>query len=234
MSTVVESGVSRPTDVRTASRVLAAVLIPIGPAAVAVLRFILPYQAADSPTDAVDLVAQHQAAQSAVVWIGFLACLTLVPGVWFAGRVVGRAAPRLASVATVLLVAGYISLSWLTVGDALLLFGVRHHLPEDVLVSVMEAVHPAATVAAGIFVLGHVLGTILLGIGMLRGHVVAGWAATATIVAQPLHFVAAVVVGSPTLDLIGWGLNAVGFAALSVVVWHLPNDEWGPAPRTER
>ena len=71
--------------------------------------------------------------------------------------------------------------------------------------------HAAATVAAVLFVLGHVLGTILLGVGMLRGGVVPV-GRVATIVAQPIHFVAAVIVSSQTLDLFGWGLNAVGFA----------------------
>ena len=57
------------------------------------------------------------------------------------------------------------------------------------------------------------------------------WAAVATIVAQPIHFVAAVIVSSQTLDLFGWGLNAVGFAALSFVVLRMKDDEWAPAPQ---
>jgi hypothetical protein len=230
MTTTVGRVAPTPVDLRTGSRVLAAVLLPIGPAAVAVLRFILPYTTSDSSVDAVRMVAAHQTAQSAVVWLGFLACLTLVPGVIFAGRVVGRSSPRLAAVATILLVAGYISLAWLTVGDAYLLFGVRHHLAEQVLVGMYAGVHPAASVAEAMFVLGHVLGTILLGIGMLRGRVVPVWAAVATIIAQPVHFFAAVVIGNHTLDLVGWGLNAVGFAALSLAVLRLADDEWSTLP----
>jgi hypothetical protein len=231
MTTVTVRTSGSRTDLRTASRRLAAVLLPIGPAAVAVLRFILPYTTADSSTDAVRQVAAHQTAQSAVVWLGFLAVLALVPGVIYAGRIVGREAPRLAAAATILLVTGYVSLAWLTVGDAYLLYGVRHHLSQDVLTDMYNGVHPAATVAAALFVLGHVLGTILLGVAMLQGRVVPTWAAVATIVAQPVHFVAAVVVGSHTLDLVGWGLNAAGFAALSVAALRFSNDEWGPAPR---
>jgi hypothetical protein len=220
------------TDLRHASRVLAAVIMPIGPIAVAVLRFILPYTTSDKPSDAVREVTAHQTAQSIVVWLGFLACLTLVPGVIYAGRVVARGAPRLAAIATVLLVIGYISLAWLTVGDAFLLFGIRRHLPIAVLDAMWSGnVHPAASVAAGLFVLGHVLGTILLGVGMLRGRVTPQWAAVVTIIAQPIHFVAAVIVGSHALDLVGWGLNAVGFAALSLAVLKLPDEEWAPAPR---
>jgi hypothetical protein len=233
MTVLAERASGRRWDLRTGSRLLAAVLLPIGPAAVAILRFILPYTTADSSADAVRLVAAHQSAQSAVVWLGFLACLTLVPGVIYAGRVVGRTAPRLAAVATILLVAGYVSLAWLTVGDAYLLFGVRHHLPQDALTAMYDGVHPAALVATGLFVLGHVLGTILLGVGMLRGRAVPTWAALATIIAQPVHFVAAVIVGSHGLDLLGWGLNAVGFAALSVTVLRLSNDDWSPGRTPE-
>lgn len=228
---VAEESVGKATDLRHASRVLAAVVLPIGPAVVAVLRFILPYTTADDSADAVRDVTAHQTAQSVVVWLGFLACLTLVPGVIYAGRIVSRSAPRLAAVATILLVVGYISLAWLTVGDAYLLFGIRHHLPQSVLESMYDgSVHPAASVAAGLFVLGHVLGTILLGVGMLRGRATAVWAALVTIAAQPIHFLAAVIVGSHSLDLLGWGLNAVGFAALSVAVLRLSDDEWAPAP----
>lgn len=231
MTAVTMRSTGTRTDLRTGSRRLAAVVLPIGPAAVAVLRFILPYTTADSSAAAVRQVAAHQTAQSVVVWLGFLAVLALVPGVIYAGRIVGREAPRLAAVATILLVAGYLSLAWLTVGDAYLLYGVRHHLSQGVLTGMYDGVHPAATVAAALFVLGHVLGTILLGVGMLRGRVVPTWAAVATIIAQPVHFIAAVVVGSHALDLVGWGLNTVGFAALSVAVLRLSNDEWSPAPR---
>ena len=230
MTATIGRASSARTDLRSTSRLLAAVLLPIGPAAVAVLRFILPYTTADSSDVAVRMVALHQGAQSVVVWLGFLACLTLVPGVIFAGRVVGRGAPRLAAAATILLVLGYISLAWLTVGDAFLLYGVRHHLPQQVLVGMYDGVHPAATLAEVLFVIGHVGGTVLLGIGMLRGRVAPLWAAVATIAAQPIHFLAAVIIGSHALDLVGWGLNTAGFAALSLVILTLTDDEWSPAP----
>ena len=230
MTAVIDAPVTTGPDLRRASRVLAAVLLPIGPVAVAILRFVLPYTTADSSEDVVRSVTAHQTAQNAVVWLGFVACLTLVPAVIFAGRVVGRRSPRLAATATVLLVLGYISLAWLNVGDAVMLYGVRHDLSAALLADMYSGIHPAQTVAEGLFVAGHVLGTILLGIGMLRGRVVAPVFAWATIVAQPIHFVAAVILGSHALDLVGWGLNAVGFAALAIAILRLPDDEWAPAP----
>jgi hypothetical protein len=230
MSAPVETRASTGPDLRRASRVLAAVLLPTGPAAVALLRFVLPYTTADDPATVVASIDAHQAATSAVVWLGFLATLTLVPAVLFAGRAVGRRSPRLAAAATVLLALGYLSLGWLNVVDAAVLFGVRHDVSPDVLAELYGGMHPAQTVAEVLFVAGHVVGTILLGVGMLRGRVVPTWSAWVTIVAQPLHFVAAVIVGSPTLDLVAWGLNAVGFAALSVAILRLPDDQWAPEP----
>jgi hypothetical protein len=231
MSAMVDAPAESRTDLRTASRIFAAVLLPIGPAAVALLRFILPYSTVDDSTKVVREVAAHQTAQSAVVWLGLVAGMTLVPGVIFAGRAVGRGAPRLAAIATVLLVPGYISLSWLVSSDATLYYGVRHGVPHEMLAGMYDGPHPAAAVAAVVFVIGHVFGTILLGVGMLRSRIVPVWAAVATIVAQPVHFIAAVVVPSHPLDLVGWGLNAVGFAALSLFVLRLSNDEWAPEPR---
>lgn len=42
------------------------------------------------------------------------------------------------------------------------------------------------------------------------------WAAAATAISQPLHFVAAVIVGSHELDFAAWSLNAVGFAVFAL------------------
>lgn len=99
------------------------------------------------------------------------------------------------------------------------------------LVRMYEGVHPTSNVAAGLFVLGHVLGTVLLGIAMWRSRAVPWWAAVLTIVSQPLHFVAAVIVVSPSLDLIAWGMNFVGFAAAAVAILRLSDDEWDLPPQ---
>ncbi len=86
----------------------------------------------------------------------------------------------------------------------------------------LDAAHPIVGIATGIFVVGHVVGTVLLGVAMLRSHCVPAWAAVITIVSQPLHFVAAVVAPNHTLDGAAWGLNAIGFAAAAVAVYRSP------------
>ena len=84
-----------PPDMRRATRLLAAVVIPAGPAAVAILRYVLPYQTKDSATAAVAAIRAETGTQSAVVWLGLVAILTLVPGVLWVGRLTRRRAPRL-------------------------------------------------------------------------------------------------------------------------------------------
>jgi hypothetical protein len=220
----------RGHDVRHASRVLAAVLLPVGPACIAALRFVLPYTTADDGSTIVRGVAAHQGRETAVLWLGLVAAFTIVPAVLWAGRVAVRHAPRLGGAALILMVPGYVAVSWLMAGDAAVLYGVRHGLSTAMVADMYTNLHPTFSVAEGIFVLGHVVGTTLLGIAFVRTAVLPRWAAVAILVSQPLHFVAAVILGSHWLDLVAWGLTAVGFAAISVVVLRTSDDDWAPAP----
>lgn len=215
-------------DTRRGTRWLAALLIPIGPAAVAVLRFVLPYATVDDTTAMVRQVTADPDTQSLVLWLGFIALLTLVPGVLWVGRLTRRGAPRLTAAAMLLLVPGYLALGWLLSADVLLWTGAAAQLDPAVLARMAETGHPTSAIAAGVFVIGHVLGTMLLGVAMWRSRVVPRWAAVLTMVSQPLHFVAAVILVSPALDLAAWGMTAVGFAAASVAVLRLSDDEWDP------
>ena len=72
--------------------------------------------------------------------------------------------------------------------------------------------------ASNIFVLGHVLGLVLLGIALWRGRVVPAWAGLLLAASQLLHIVFAVIVPVHALDGLAWGLTAVGFAAAAVAL----------------
>lgn len=219
-----------PADLRRSTRWLAAIVLPLGPAAVAVLRYVLPYFTADDPAGIVDSVVANLERQSLVLWLGFAAILTLVPAVVWAGRLTRRRAPRLTAAALLLMVPGYLSLGWLVGTDILLWTGARRDVDPTTLAAMYETAHPTMNLAAGLFVIGHVLGTVLLGVALWRSHTVPRWAAVVTAVSQPLHFVAAVILGSPSLDLVAWGMNAVGFAAVAVAVLRLPDDDWDLPP----
>ncbi len=176
-------------------------LLPIGPAAIAVLRLVLPYDTTDDAATVARKVAEAPGAQSLVVWLGFVAMLTLVPAVvWIAGAIREKA-PKTTIAAVLLLVPAYLTSGLLVAEDAAMLSGA--------VVS-----HPALDAATAVFVVGHVIGTVLLGVAMWQAGL-PRWAAIVTAVSQPLHFVAAVVVVSHELDFVAWGLNAAGFAAVA-------------------
>jgi hypothetical protein len=220
-----------PRDLRRATRLLAALILPIGPALIAVLRYVMPYSTTDDDQQIVREVTAHQSTQSLVVWLGFAGVLTLLPAMMWVSRLTRRSAPRLTAAAMLLLVPGYTCLALLVSSDAAVLFAVRHNLDATTAAAAYSSMHPIVIVAGVLFVLGHVLGTVLLGVAMLRSGVVPRWAAVAAIVAQPMHFVAAVIVSSHTLDLIGWGLNSVAFAAVSVAILRLRDDDWDLPPQ---
>ena len=225
MTTTTERVETR-SDLRWRGRVPLALLLPIGPAGIAGLRYLIPYNTTDSSTEIARQVAAHQTAENVAVWLGFIGMLTLVPAVLAVAKVARRESPKLAAIGVTLLVPGYLVLAWLVASDAAVLFAVRKGLPIDVAADAYSDLHPAMLVSGGIFVLGHVLGTVLLGCALLRGTTIPRWAAIAIIVSQPLHFIAAVIVSSHELDLFAWGLNAVGFAVVSLAMLRMTDEEW--------
>lgn len=221
-----------PADLRRITRWALAVLLPVGPAAVAVQRYVLPYRTTDGPQAVVAKVAADPQAQSLLLWLALVGLFSLVPGVLAVARLTRRRAPRTTMAAVLLLVPAYLSMGWLVGSDVLLWVGVHAGVDQSTLVRLYSTDHPTTMVAAAVFVLGHVVGTVLLGVALWRSSAVPRWAAVLTLVAQPLHFTAAVLLGSPTLDLAAWGLNVLGFAAAGLAILRLRDDDWDLAPAT--
>ncbi len=80
-----------------------------------------------------------------------------------------------------------------------------------------------------IFVIGQLLGAILMGLA-LRGSIpTVGW--IAMILSQPIHFLAfALNMFDPAA--LAWGLTALAFACCAVTVLRTPDDEWDLPPRS--
>lgn len=200
-----------------------AALLPVGPLAIGVLRLILPYYTASSSADMVAAVAAHPGRQTAVLWLAYVGVLTLVPGVLVAARVCRDAAPRLTAWALGLAVPGYLSMTMMLGSDDLLWSTHHARLSASDSASVVSAAHPAVGISLGVFVVGHVIGTVLLGLALLRSGRIPAWAAWAITVSQPIHFIATVVLGSPQVDFVGWALTAVGMAMVAAVVLRDPD-----------
>ena len=218
MSTTVRSAATDRVAQGRFGLVALALLAPVGPLAVAVLRYVLPYETTDSASEIVRETYADPGAMSLVLWLTLVAALTIVPGAFAVGRLVQPKAPRLTAVALAFTVPGYLMLPMLAGLDHPVWMAAEAGVSQASAVAMLEAAHPSYAVATGIFVVGHVLGTVLLGLAMLRSGLVPAWAAVATIVSQPLHFFAAVVMPNHALDGFAWGLNALGFAAAAVVI----------------
>jgi hypothetical protein len=205
--------IEAPEQLGSWVRILAAILLPIGPAAIGILRFVLPYNTVDEPAAMAAKVAGNLGAQSMVIWLGLVGTLTIVPAVIWIGRLTFRAAPRLTTVALALAVPGYLALGVIMASDVLLWTGLRNGLDPGTVAGLLTNSHPATGVAEALFVLGHLLGTVLLGAALWRTRTVPLWAAIVTTFSQPLHLIAAIFLFSRPLDLVAWMMTAVGFAA---------------------
>ncbi|MGH3765304.1 MAG: hypothetical protein ACRDTX_09165 [Pseudonocardiaceae bacterium] len=195
----------------------AVVIAAAGPLAIAVLRLILPYDTTDDAAATVEKVAASPAAEGAVLWLTYLALLTLPLGVLITGRQAMRARPALGAVAALIAWVGFTSLfASVAIGDYLAQAAPTTAAPTSTTAALLDAINalPATTTASTVFVAGHILGGILLGIALWR--VVPAWAAVALTISQPLHLVFAVFVPNHVLDGVAWALTAVGFAAAAL------------------
>ncbi|MFI0353329.1 hypothetical protein [Actinomadura sp. 9N407] len=203
-------------------RIALALLIPIGPLSIAILRAVLPYTTTDDYAAVIDKVTAHQGAQSAVLWLGLIGVLTAVPGVIAVGLYAARYSPRLGTAGLVLATAGFSGLYALLGTDQTALSAVRAGLDPAIAARLLGDAHPSTVVATAVFVIGHVLGVVLLGTALWRGGAVPAWAALTIVISQPLHFVFAVVVPNAALDGLAWGLTTIGFATVALAYARTP------------
>ena len=192
---------------------VALLLLPIGPFCIGGLRYLLPYYSADNSAAIVKAVNDHPGRESAVLWLGLVGVLTIVPGLIAAAGILPPS--RLKAWAMGLVVPGYLCLWVLLAQDSLLWSGAHSGADPKQVALLLGSLHPSMNVGLGIFVVGHVLGMVLFGIALLRSGRVPAWAAWAVTVSQPLHFIATVIAGSPTMDLIAWSLTGVGLAVVA-------------------
>ena len=214
--------IPRPGPARTAL----AILMPIGPLAIAVLRGILPYAGTDSNAAMAAKVAAHQSAEMIVVWLTFVAVLTLIPGVIALGMLARRHSPKLGTVGLVLAYAAFACLFWSSIAgsDTVALGAARIGMHPGTTGALLTSITniPPIGLGTAIFVFGHIVSLVLLGIALWRGRAVPAWAALMIAVSQILHFIFAVIVPIQALDGLAWGLTALGFAVAALALVREP------------
>ena len=227
MSTTTYERTNRTTGTRApaprALRLAAPILMPLAPALLIVSGLVGVDDGTLSESEITAAVYAAPGRQRLSVWFGFVAALLLPVAAIWAARPTYPRAPRLTTLAEVLLVPGYLCLSWLVAGsDAIMWYGATNGLDPDLVTDMAWGVHPAFFVALGIFVVGHTLGTVLLGAAAVRSRAIPLWAGVALVICQPIHF-AVGFVSDPAvalgMNLIAYGLNTVAFGFLGWAIF---------------
>ena len=157
----------------------------------------------------------------------------MIPAVLAAGRLSRRSAPLLSLIATGLAVLG-----WAAIYAPIALDSVARQAaavqgqPAEVvdLYDRFAGKDLGLSIAFGFFIVGHVIGTALVGVALWRSRSVPGWAAALVVVGSVLHPVARVAVGSKFLDVAAALFLAAGFAAVARTVWRVPDADWDLPP----
>ena len=224
-----------PRDLRRLWRVVLAVLLPLGPLFVAVAFALRPYTGSDEPAVIIDRILASPRTDL-LLWLGFLAPGLLLLATVAAGHLARRGAPVLATAATTINALAFGLMSGAVAsGDLVTVAGGRAGIDPATILTITGAIEnaPQTAIALGIWVPGHIIGMVLLAVALRRARVLPRWAAVVLGISQPIHFVAFVVLQNQYVDAVaGWGLTAVGFAAVAVALLRTRDDDWDLPPTT--
>ncbi|MGW5668569.1 hypothetical protein [Micromonospora sp. NPDC003776] len=159
------------------------------------------------------------AAQPTPIRVGAIAallgCLLIIPATLGAMGFTRTRANRLGLLGGSLMIGGYVAYFGAVMTGFVALAMAERGGPTGDYAAVLDAASNAAIPFLLLFVAGNLLGTLLLGIALLRAGTVPIWAA-AGICAWPLLHVAGLLAGTEWFEVAGAALQAVGFAALAV------------------
>jgi len=219
----------RVRDVRSFQRYAAVIILPIPPTCVAIGRL---FQTDDSDTRrTLDLIAANPDRQFTFALLGFIGLITVVPAFLAAAGLSRRRRPVLTTIALSVNLLGYLGAFAMAAIDNLYLIGAL--LPadqRDVAAIVIDKMWSSGIpgISTNLFVLGHVLGAILMGLALRGSIATIGW--LAMLLTTPMHVVAFVLLQMPALDLAAWLLMTLAFMCCAVKIIKTPNDDWDLPP----
>ena len=220
-------------DLRPFWRIALAIALPVGPLLVTVARAVMPYWTSDDPATIVAKVAEAPATMNLLIWLGALLTPCMIISMLTLGYVARRGAPVLATIGTVLSFGAYAL--WGATGNsdytASVLLAAGYGVDEVVTLTGHLESTVLAMVVGFFWVLGHILGLVILAIALHRARVLPLWAATLMALSQPVHLVSAVIVPSRWLDVFGgWGITTVTCALVSVWILRTRDTDWDLPP----
>jgi len=201
-------------NVRRATGIAAAVCLVAGPLAGLLIEAFNP---ASTSTESIARyvvdAAAHPDRVHAVLLVDRFVFL-LVPAALAAVWLAWRRAPVLSLVAGALSLAGWISIVIMVGQDSLIAQAARSPVDHAQAIALANAWSNSGAVDfyTTLFVAGHLLGTIFLGVALWRSRAIPRWAAVCVGVSMPLHLVAFLSSIRP-LDVGAWSLLLIGFTA---------------------
>jgi len=218
-------------DWRRIRRLFSAVCLIMGPALFCLGILIRPSGSDDTGAELLAYVRSNGAGVQVHDLMSIAAIFLLVPALIGAMHVLRGRAPLLGYLGGGLALLGFISLFGMIALDGVALDMVRHGGQADMAAVLDRAMNqgPILITMTLVFVVGHIVGATLLGVGLYRARIVPVWAAAAVAVSQPLHFVAHGIENKP-LDVVAFAFFAAGLAVLGVRVLRMHDAEWDAVP----
>lgn len=167
--------------------------------------------------DALALAAAHPAPLRVAVTAAMLGCLFIIPATLGALGFTRHRANRLGLIGGSLMIGGYVAYFGVVMRDLVVLAMAERGDATGDYATVLDAANDAAIPWLLLFVAGNILGTLLLGIALLRARTGMSWAAAA-ICGWPVLHVTGLIAGTEWFEVAGAALQAVGFAALALRV----------------
>jgi hypothetical protein len=226
---------SAPRDFRTLRRLATAISIVLGPLAVGVIRATVPLASSSGSQALIAAFAADLDLARVELAAGVIATLFLPFAIVGLTRLVGRRAPLLAMLGGTLALVGWAMVPALVTNDAIAYEMARTGANQVQFAALLDSLNGnfAFNLLFSVFLVGHELGTLLLGIGLWRARVVPLWAAAAVMIGIVLH-PASFILGSRLLDILAYALVTAGCVAAARTVLTIPNDAWELPPWSRR
>ena len=217
-------------DVRTLSRAAGATSLIVGPLVLAIPIMVSDNTDAPATTQLHDYASHSGAALVSNLFL--VPLILLVPAMVYAARLARPGAPKLAFFGGGLAAFGWLA-GLMSIGTEQVALYQGSKLADQAgaaaLIDRMNG-DPVFGALVGIFVIGHVLGMIILGAALWRSRAVARWVAALFIAYPILHFAAHQT--SSAVDVAAGVILLVSAVAIAVRIAGTPNARWDqPAGR---
>ncbi|MEV1203265.1 hypothetical protein [Microbispora rosea] len=218
-----------PRDVRGFWRVLLAVVAPLPMLGMGLNYLFSPVDGGESFEATVAAYAAHEQAAGVLRWFALPFLVGLIPATFAVAWVARRGAPRLTTAGALLALLGDLAgFPLIRGGDDLAYLTVTRHFDVATMARIQNALEddPVQLVASLLFIVGIVVGLLLLGLALWRSGAAPAWMGVLLAAGGFTH----PFMPGHTASGIGLLVAAVGFAGASVALLRMRDDEFDLPP----